>query len=324
MNSIKMKLMCGVTAVSVLFGSVAMPVTTWAADGDDDLVDDLVDLDDEELEVIEQIIDVDGDGDVDERDAVAVAAVVVAERMAQEADREHEENLRKQAELDAQRLAAQRQAETDARKRAELEAQLKAEKEKNKRRVTGISVSTTDVTLNPGQTYQITAYVKPDDAKDRGVSFSSNNNYVASIDASGVIHAYNTGTCVITARTNENGYQARTYVHVNAAPAVAAQTMAQDANWTNSAAAMILAAAPGSVVNLVAPKAMSFDAAMINALKARPDVGLLIAYPYAGHTYLMSVPAGYNLTAKKDTNGKVSFVSMAAVKDGKVAVTMVK
>ncbi len=324
MNSIKMKLMCGVTAVSVLFGSVAMPVTTWAADGDDDLVDDLVDLDDEELEVIEQIIDVDGDGDVDERDAVAVAAVVVAERMAQEADREHEENLRKQAELDAQRLAAQRQAETDARKRAELEAQLKAEKEKNKRRVTGISVSTTDVTLNPGQTYQITAYVKPDDAKDRGVSFSSNNNYVASIDASGVIHAYNTGTCVITARTNENGYQARTYVHVNAAPAVAAQTMAQDANWTNSAAAMILAAAPGSVVNLVAPKAMSFDAAMINALKARPDVGLLIAYPYAGHTYLMSVPAGYNLTAKKDTNGKVSFVSMAAVKDGKIAVTMVK
>ena len=324
MNSIKMKLMCGVTAVSVLFGSVAMPVTTWAADGDDDLVDDLVDLDDEELEVIEQIIDVDGDGDVDERDAVAVAAVVVAERMAQEADREHEENLRKQAELDAQRLAAQRQAETDARKRAELEAQLKAEKEKNKRRVTGISVSTTDVTLNPGQTYQITAYVKPDDAKDRGVSFSSNNNYVASIDASGVIHAYNTGTCVITARTNENGYQARTYVHVNAAPALAAQTMAQDANWTNSAAAMILAAAPGSVVNLVAPKAMSFDAAMINALKARPDVGLLIAYPYAGHTYLMSVPAGYNLTAKKDTNGKVSFVSMAAVKDGKIAVTMVK
>ena len=78
------------------------------------------------------------------------------------------------------------------------------------------------------------------------------------------------------------------------------------------------------MVNLVAPKAMSFDAAMINALKARPDVGLLIAYPYAGHTYLMSVPAGYNLTAKKDTNGKVSFVSMAAVKDGKVAVTMVK
>jgi hypothetical protein len=38
----------------------------------------------------------------------------------------------------------------------------------------------------------------------------------------------------------------------------------------------------------------------------------------------MSVPAGYNLTAKKDTNGKVSFVSMAAVKDGKIAVTMVK
>ena len=69
---------------------------------------------------------------------------------------------------------------------------------------------------------------------------------------------------------------------------------------------------------------MGFDAAMISALKSRPDVGLLIAYPYAGHTYLMSVPAGYNLTSKADSNGKVSFISLAAVRDGKIVVTMVK
>ncbi len=111
-------------------------------------------------------------------------------------------------------------------------------------------------------------------------------------------------------------------MRVNPAPAVAAQTIAQDANWTAIAANMIATAAPGAVVNLVAPKALSFDALMINTLKTRPDVGLLIAYPYNGHTYLMAVPAGYDLTSKIDKKGKVSFISLAAVKDGKIVVTM--
>ncbi len=31
----------------------------------------------------------------------------------------------------------------------------------------------------------------------------------------------------------------------------------------------------------------------------------------------MAVPAGYNLSAKKDKNGKVSFLALAGVKDGK-------
>lgn len=63
---------------------------------------------------------------------------------------------------------------------------------------------------------------------------------------------------------------------------------------------------------------------MINALKMRLDVGLLIAYPYNGHSYAMAVPAGYNLSAKMDKTGKVSFLSLAAVKDGKIVVVMTK
>ncbi len=115
-----------------------------------------------------------------------------------------------------------------------------------------------------------------------------------------------------------------TYVRVNPAPAVAAQTVAQDANWTTLSTKLILSAAPGAIVNLVAPKPLSFDAGMINALKMRPDVGLLIAYPYNGHTYAMAVPAGYNLSAKTDKNGKVSFLALAGVKDGKILTSMVQ
>lgn len=38
----------------------------------------------------------------------------------------------------------------------------------------------------------------------------------------------------------------------------------------------------------------------------------------------MAVPAGYNLAAKADNTGKVSFIKLAAVKDGKIITTMVK
>ena len=309
-DSMKMRLMCGVTAVAVALGSFAAPVNVWA-DDDDDFLEDLVDLSDDEIDVLNNLDDHDGDGDIDEHDIDAISTIIAIAAL-------DEANNQYQAELDAQRRAAQAaQAELDALKRAQ------AEKEKS-RHVSGIWVSSTDVTLTPGQTYQIIAGVRPDTAVNKGVHFYTSEWNVASVDGSGIIRANSIGSCYITAVSDDGGYQARTYVRVNPTPAAAAQTVAQDANWTSIVANMIATAAPGAVVNLVAPKALSFDTLMINTLKTRPDVGLLIAYPYNGHTYVMAVPAGYNLAAKMDKNGKVSFLSLAAVKDGKIIVTMTK
>ncbi len=307
-ESTKMRLMCGITAVSIALGSFAMPVNVWADDDDDDdFLLDLIDLDDDESDALKHLHDYDDDDDVDEDD---IETVVTLMTMAALADAEQQ----RQAEL-----AEQQRKLNEALKRAS-DAERKAAEAK----VNGIWVSTTDVQLSVGQTYQIIAGVKPDTASNKGVSFSTSNAGVATIDGSGIIRAINVGSCVITARSNEGGYQAYASVRVSPAPAVAAQTIAQDANWTAIAANMIMTAVPGSVVNLVAPKALSFDAGMINALAARPDVGVLIAYPYNGHTYLLAVPAGYNLAAKKDKTGKVSFLSLAAVKDGKVVTSMVQ
>ena len=301
-DSLKMRLMCGVTAATVALSTLAAPVSVWANDYDD-FLDYLVDITDDESDVLDDIHDHDGDGDVDEHDIDWIVTLGVMEEM----ERQH------QAELEAQKKAAQ----------AEIDALKKAQEERERSRyVSGIWVSTTDITLTPGQTYQIIAGVKPDTAVNRGIHFYTSDWSTASVDGSGVVKANKVGSCYITAVSDEGGYQACTSVRVNPAPAVAAQTIAQDANWTSIAANMIASAAPGAVVNLVAPKALSFDTLMINTLKSRPDVGLLIAYPYNGHSYLMAVPAGYDLASKIDKKGKVSFLSLAAVKDGKIVVTM--
>ncbi len=323
-DNIKFKLMCFVTAASVALGSLAAPVAVWADDDDDDyILVDLDDLSDDEINILSNLSDKDGDGDIDEHDvdaiatAFVVAAIVEAEHQQEAAalEAQRQAQLAQAAELEAQKKAQAAQA-------AALEAQKKELEKKQKEKVSGIWISTTDISLSVGQTYQVFAGVKPDTAKNKSIRFSSSEPGVVSIDASGIVRGNSVGSCYITATSDDGGYQARACVRVNPSPAVAAQTVAQDANWTSIAANMILTAAPGQVLNLVAPKAMSFDAGMINALKMRPDVGLLVAYPYNGHTYVMAVPAGYNLAARMDKSGKVSFLSLAAVKDGKIVVQM--
>ena len=288
-DSMKTRFMCALMAASVALGYISFPVQVWADDDDYDFMDDLDDLKPEEVRFINNLVDEDGDSDIDESDVIAsIVTLGIINDMAEEAER-------------------QQRAEAERRRKAEEEAS-------RKRRVSGVAVSTTYVKLQPGQTYQVYAYVKPDTADNKGYWFTSNNSNVATVDGSGMIHAVSAGNAVVTVTTSEGGYKASVSVDVNYAPAVAAQTVAQDANWTAIAANMIVAAAPGSVVNLVAPKALSFDAGMINALKMRPDVGVLIAYPYNGHAYTLAVPAGYDLTSKMDATGKVSFIKLAAVK----------
>ena len=320
MNSIKMRIICGLMAGTVAFGGLAFPATV-RADDIDDFLDDLADLDDDEIDVLLNLTDLDKDGDIDEKDVEAIETMMtltVLDRYAEEAERQAEAEAKRQAQIAAQQaqIAAQQ---------AQIDALKKAEQERNKVvKVNGIYVSSTDVTLTPGQTYQIVARVKPENARNQGVSYYTSDSRIANVDQSGVIVGVNPGSCVITSSANENGCSVRTYVRVNPAPAVAAQTISSDAAWMSTAVTMITTAAPGATVNLVANKPMSFDASVINALKLRPDVSLLVSYPYKGHVYAMAVPAGYNLTAKMDKTGKVSFLSLAAVKDGKILVVMTK
>lgn len=67
--------------------------------------------------------------------------------------------------------------------------------------VTGISLSQTSLTLYSGMLSSLTAYVWPENATNRYVTWSSSNPKVATVSYVGVVSALSEGTAVITATT---------------------------------------------------------------------------------------------------------------------------
>ncbi|MCR5747669.1 MAG: Ig-like domain-containing protein [Lachnospiraceae bacterium] len=329
LNSTKKRFLCALLAGTVLFSGIAFPATARADEDDDhdvdvvETVEDLEDVKKEEKEVIDVVRDFDHDGDIDEKDVEVVSTIMTIAFLdgicdAAEADAE------KQAAAEAQAAAVKAAATAAANTAANAVNNSQKKEEKKDVKVTGIDVSSTGVELTPGQSFQISAAVRPGDAKNRGVSYSSNDSSVASVDGNGMIWANKPGNCIITARSNDGGFQAYTYVRVNPSASTVAQTMAADAAWLTAATNMVMTAAPHSVVNLVATKPMTFDKAFANALKTRSDVGVIVTFPYNGLTHTMAIPAGYNLTSKLANDGSVSFLKLSTVNDGKLIVSVKK
>ena len=69
--------------------------------------------------------------------------------------------------------------------------------------VTSISVSPSSVTLEEGQTRQLSVTVNPSTADNRSVTWSSNNNTVASVSTSGLVTAKTVGSATITATAKD-------------------------------------------------------------------------------------------------------------------------
>lgn len=81
--------------------------------------------------------------------------------------------------------------------------------------VSGITLSSSTLTLKQGNTATLTATISPSDAYDKSVSWSSSNTSIASVDQKGVVTAGNTiGNVAITATTTDGGYQATCTVTV--------------------------------------------------------------------------------------------------------------
>ena len=79
--------------------------------------------------------------------------------------------------------------------------------------VTDVELDITQKALNVGDTFTLTATVKPDNATDKSVTWSSSNTSVATVDENGVVTAVSEGTATITA-TASNGVDASCTVTV--------------------------------------------------------------------------------------------------------------
>lgn len=72
-------------------------------------------------------------------------------------------------------------------------------------KVTSLTSSTGNLTLEVGQSSKMSVTVNPSNADNKSVTFSSSNSGVATVDGSGNIVAKAAGTTYITAKSNENG-----------------------------------------------------------------------------------------------------------------------
>lgn len=81
-------------------------------------------------------------------------------------------------------------------------------------RVGGLSVSPTALTLEVGGQSRLTATVTPDDASNKTVRWTSDDETIATVDANGVVTAKAVGTVTITATTVDGQYTASCLVTV--------------------------------------------------------------------------------------------------------------
>ena len=80
-------------------------------------------------------------------------------------------------------------------------------------KVTGVKLNKSSKSLTIGDTFTLTATVKPNNATDKSVTWSSSNTSVATVDENGVVTAVAEGTATITA-TASNGVEASCTVTV--------------------------------------------------------------------------------------------------------------
>ena len=86
--------------------------------------------------------------------------------------------------------------------------------------VTGVSLDATAKTLAVGESFALKATVKPADADNKKVSWSSSDATIASVDKDGNVKALKAGTCKITVTTEDGGYTATCDITVTIATGI--------------------------------------------------------------------------------------------------------
>lgn len=99
-----------------------------------------------------------------------------------------------------------------------VEQEILSPENTSNRKVAEIKLSPTVVSIEEGKTTSINVTIRPNDAKNKSLHWSSSNTSVASVSG-GTITAVSPGSCIITASTtDESGLSANVSVNVTAKP----------------------------------------------------------------------------------------------------------
>ncbi len=81
--------------------------------------------------------------------------------------------------------------------------------------VTGVQVNPGALSLNIGETGNLTGSVTPSNATDTSILFTSNNTAIATVNQSGVVEGVSAGTTTITLKTTDGGFTKNATITVN-------------------------------------------------------------------------------------------------------------
>ena len=80
--------------------------------------------------------------------------------------------------------------------------------------VTGVRLDYEGITIDVGGTWQLNATVEPEDAENKGVTWESSDETVATVDENGLVTGKSAGSATVTVRTVDGGYTAQCSVTV--------------------------------------------------------------------------------------------------------------
>jgi uncharacterized protein YjdB len=116
--------------------------------------------------------------------------------------------------------------------------------------VNGIILNKTSGRVAVGETTQLVADVRPSNATDTSVTWTSSNPAVATVDANGVVTGVAEGTAIITVTSNQTGVTATCVITV--AEVSGAQNMAYTVSAKDSAIYVFNPAMPAQTAQVVA------------------------------------------------------------------------